>query len=305
MVMVEGIPTRRFVIRGLGAAALGALFSGCIGTASCSRCNESNRPTSAAAQDRFWNGYKNSFLKLLPDNRGTILVDESGSNAVSEGMGHALFFAAEREAWETFDSLLLGLSNFRKANGLFRWRINPDGSVLEGSENCATETEQNIANALLLAYEKSTNARYLNLGLEFLNNLWQNATINFQGRRILLPSDLTNNRYWPIEFNTEGIPCAPSEDGLISSSVAKLIFSPSYFSPQHGRRFAQYDTAHDWNKLTNDWYELMNMVFNAATQEPERFGVRGINPMPDFVKLALRGTNEPTTAVSGGISPLP
>lgn len=290
---VPEIHERRGFLKTVGAVlALGSLPNCVFSTCRPNTVQKGNVPTSE--QDLFWRSYKSAFLRTLPDDKGSILVDESGSCTPSEGMGHAMFFAAERSDQETFNSLTQGLSNFRKTNGLFRWRINPDGSYPPEDENlnCATETEQNVANAFLLAYEKTRQSNYLDMGLELLNNLWQNATILFQDRRILLPSDLTANPYWPLVFNEQGVPCQPSENGLNCRSVAKVVWSPSYFSPAHGRRFAKYDTAHDWNKLVNDWYELANKVFDAATKDPKRFGVTGINPMPDFVSFVPIGTNE-------------
>lgn len=207
------------------------------------RCEKSDRITSVngqpdaviSEQDHFWRSYKDTFLRVLPGGRGTILIDESGFYTPSEGMGHAMFFAAERRDWKTLDSLIQGLSNFKKANGLFRWKINPDGSFPPEDENlnCSTETEQNVSGALLLAYERTGKSEYKNLALDILDSLWRNATVLFQGRRILLPADLTENRYWPLVFNEEGIPCKPSKDGINyrSGSIQKVVWSPSCFSP--------------------------------------------------------------------------
>lgn len=282
--------TRRDVLRWLGTAAISASLPGCIRSA---RCN-SGRNYPLRAEDRFWDSYQRAFLRLLPQG-GMILVDEGGNYTPSEGMGHAMFFAAERKDLGTFDSLVQGLSNFRKTNGLLRWKINPDGSFSPEGENlnCATETEQNVANAFLLAYEGTGQTQYLDMGLALLRDVWQNATILFQGRRLLLPTDQVN-RYWPLVLNDPGTLCEPGNDGLICSEpVQSAVWSPSYFSPEHAVRFARHDTnaGHDWNRLVADWYEIMNLVLDAATQEPERFGIVDVNPMPDFVKLASEGTS--------------
>jgi hypothetical protein len=260
-----------------------------------------DQDTAASAQHRFWEMFKANFLKILPNDRGTIVVDKGGYTP-SEGMGHAMFFAAERRDWKTFNSLVLGLANFRKTNGLLRWKINSDGNYPSADENlnCATETEQNVVNALFLAYERTGTARYLEVGQAFLDAIWRHAAINFQDKRIILPTDIVN-QYWPV-FTGDGSLCQPGEKGLDCKSIQKVVWSPSYLSPGNLRRFAKYDKVHDWNKAADAWYMIANAVLTAAIKEPPRFAealnlhpIRQdlhLNPMPDHVYLIPSGKNK-------------
>ncbi|MFC1571253.1 glycosyl hydrolase family 8 [Candidatus Margulisiibacteriota bacterium] len=246
----------------------------------------------ALAQERFWAMYKDNFLETLPDNRGTIVVPPYSPFAKSEGMGHAMFFAVERGDWATFNSLIRGLSNFRKANGLLRWKINTDGSYPVEDENlfCATETEQNVINALLLAHERTGINRYLKMGRDHLAALWENATIDFQGLRLILPGDFTGNRYYPISSGEESL-CQPGEDGLDCSYIYRVIWSTTHLSPANARRFALHHESRDWQRAADDWYTMASLVLATANEDPGRFRESEMNPMPDWVRLAPRWPN--------------
>ncbi|MFC1568223.1 glycosyl hydrolase family 8 [Candidatus Margulisiibacteriota bacterium] len=271
--------------RSFGKLAMGLtstlLLPGCV-LPTCREKIDAPNNSKANPQEHFWKSYKSAFLKALP--KGTILVVPHYPIAVkgqtpAEGMGHALIFAAQREDWGVFNALVKGLSYFKKANGVLRWRIGIDGTVRPGEEdlNAGSETEQNVAYALLVAYEKTGKNSYRDEALEFLGSMWQEFVITFQGRSIIMTADRTDNPYWPLKIDKNG-------DQM-------LVWNPSLDSPHKLRKFAKYDQAHNWNKVVNDWYALANRVFDVATADPKRFGIAGINPMPQWVWLAPQGKN--------------
>jgi endo-1,4-beta-D-glucanase Y len=247
----------------------------------------------------FWDYYKKTFLKELPN--GTIVVDkhmkmkeESGKDGaiitntylqigltVSEAMGHALIIAAERSDWGTFDSLLNGLSYFKKSNGLYRWIIYPDGKLLstDRAKQASSETEQNIAFALFVAYEKTNNEKYKQYALDLLGNIWLEMEMELNGRSIILPADADGNAYWPVKT---------------MQSTLEAVWNPSYFSPRFYRKFAQYDKEHDWNKVIKDGYFLMNKVLDRASADRKTFGTYGqTDPMPAWVWLVPSAEGSP------------
>jgi endo-1,4-beta-D-glucanase Y len=232
-------------------------------------------------QEHFWNSYKNTFLRTLPNGMiSAVPYYPIKGQTPSEAMGHALIFAAQRKDWVIFNALLKGLSYFKKANGVFRWKINNDGTIPPGNKNLnsASETEQNVAYALLLAHEKTGKTSYRDEALKLLASMWKEEVIDFQGRLILMPSDRTNNPYWPLKVDGQG--------------NQKLVWNPAYHSPKMFRKFAKYDKAHDWNKVIKDWYALANKVLDVSTANPSRFGIAGINPMPQWVWLTRQGKSE-------------
>jgi len=244
--------------------------------------------TDTSLEARFWSAYKSAFFRKLPN--GTISVvpyfsvkspNSQKDQIPSEAMGHALVFAAQRNDWKAFNELLNGLSYFRKDSGVFRWRICADGTVAPGEDNLnsASETEQNVAYALLMAYEKTSNPTYKDKALELLKSIWQEEVIDYQGKKIIMPADLHNNQTdWPIKVD-------PSGD-------KHLYWYTAYSSPEHLRKFAEYDTAHDWPRVINDWYELMNNVLDMATapggRDCFRIAPDGINPIPHVIWLTAR-----------------
>jgi endo-1,4-beta-D-glucanase Y len=271
---------RRFLERSwklLATATLLPFTSRC----ACTKKIDTPHAPKTNPQDHFWRSYKGTFLRNLP--KGTILVIPYypiKGQTPSEGMGHALIFAAQRKDWDVFDALLKGLSYFKKANGLFRWRINCNGTIRPGEENLnsASETEQIIAYALLLAYEKTGNISYRTEALKLLGSMWKEEVITFQGKLIVMPSDRTNNPYWPLKVDGQG--------------NQMLVWNSAYHSPKMFKKFAKYDTAHDWNKVIKDWYALANKVLDVAIASPKRFGIAGINPMPQWVWLTPQGKNK-------------
>jgi len=266
-------PSRRRLLLYLATMAVAASSCRCL--AGPTTLNMTSQREARHEQNLFWENYKATFIRNL--GRGSIIVDPLTNLAPSEAMGHGLIFAAEREDWATFDTFLQGLSYFRKANGLFRWKINPDGTVPPNDNNLASasETEQNVTYALLLAYEKTGQNRYRNMARHLLTSVWQHEVVNFQGRLIFMPGDRTDNSYWPINETTN-----------------ELVWNPSYFSPHLYRKFAEYDESHDWDKLINDGYYLINETLRLATNNPEEFGITGINPMPAWVWLTPHGNND-------------
>ena len=273
---VPGISRRSFLEQSLALLA-SKFLPRCaapkkIGTSQAPRINP---------QELFWKSYKSTLLKALPN--GTILVVPYypiKGQTPSEAMGHALIFAAQREDWDVFDALLKGLTYFKKANGVFRWRINCDGTARPGEENinAASETEENVAYALLLAYEKTGKITYRDEALKLLGSIWREEIIDFQDRLILMPSDRTDNQHWPYSADREG-------------NISKLAWYTAYSSPKKLRKFAKYDKAHNWNKIIKNWYALANKALDAAIANPKLFGIAGINPMPHVVWLIPEGKN--------------
>lgn len=245
----------------------------------------------AGEQTVFWNNYQDKFLRHLPN--GIIVADKysgilgEGGAALSEGMGHAMIFAAERGDWKTFDGLRAGLkAYFTNANGLNKWVIGPDGTYPANDEKLkklnglasASETEQNVAFALLVSYEKTKNTVYKKEALKLLADMWASEVVSFQGKTLLLPSDITNNKYFPVY----------KENGKLVS----LSWNPAYFSPMLYKKFARYDKSHNWLKLTNDGYSLMDQMLRETSKDPHAFGIEGINPMTNWIRLKAANNGE-------------
>ena len=101
------------------------------------------------AQDQGWSAYKSRFL--MPDGR---IIDTANKNVShTEGQGFSMLLAVFNDDQATFDKLWQWANNtlYRKDIGLYSWRYDPNNSVHVADKNNASDGDQLIAWALLLA----------------------------------------------------------------------------------------------------------------------------------------------------------
>jgi endo-1,4-beta-D-glucanase Y len=99
----------------------------------------------------------------------------------------------------------------------------------------ATDADQDIAYALLLAGQKWNNPAYTADGLAIINDLWRISVKKIRGHYYLSPGTWSG-------FHGD-----------------YLSLDPSYFAPYVYRKFAEYDKPHaeGWNALADDIYDTL------------------------------------------------
>ena len=180
-----------------------------------------------------WETYKSFFIQQ--DGR---VIDFKGNNiTTSEGQSYALLRAVWMNDRSTFDKVLnWSNSNLRiRGDNLFSWKWGEDknGQWTILDKSSATDADQDIALALILAYEKWNDKKYLAQAQLILNDMWNKTVINIKGDNYLAAGE------WAI--NKENV---------------KL--NPSYLAPYAYRIFAKYDIKHDWNSLVKSTYIVLN-----------------------------------------------
>ncbi len=236
-------------------------------------------PDDAAAL--IWQGWKDRCTVVLP--RGVIVKDPWSGKCLSEAMGHGLLLAVQMNDQEFFDRVLDGLgAYFTNGNGLYAWVIAPDGSALPDPNLSvsASESEVNVLFALLQAgclvqQGRWKNTRpYLQAAGELEDRIWQCEVYLLGKTPVLLPSDSKKNPYWPLVTTKR------------SHTVRRVAWAPTYMNPAFFKTFAAAFPRHDWGRLSDACYELLERILDDSDALLRNdLGVRGVNPVPAWVYL--------------------
>jgi endo-1,4-beta-D-glucanase Y len=147
---------------------------------------------------------------------------ENANDTVSEGMGYGMLAAVYVGDKDTFD----GLWAFTKANfdsnGLMNWHITSSGAVASGGQGSATDADEDIAFALLMASDQWKGGTYLDDAVTMINVM--------RGYDLFTDGSVQNGDGW--------------------SSTNALY--PDYFSPAYYRVFAKATGDTFWSKTVID-----------------------------------------------------
>lgn len=181
-----------------------------------------------------YNFYKEHYL--LKDGR----VIDSTRNYIttSEGQAYILYMSVALKDKETFDLVYNWTKgHLKRKDGLHSWLWGKDqgGKYKVLDDNSATDAENDLARALILAYETWGDKKYLNYALDIINGIWDKETRQIDGHLVLMP-------------------------GVNQASSNFIEINPSYFAPYAYKVFKKYDPKHDWNKLIESSYYYLNVV---------------------------------------------
>ena len=236
------------------AALVAGVLSGLV-LAGCA-----SRPSSPVAFLReAWRDYVDVYVApagyVLDRTRG-------GGEVVSEAQGYALLRAAWIGDADTFDRVFAWTERtLRRPDGLYSWRWTPadGGRVLDA--NTATDADQEIALALVLA-------------ARFLDRPWLTARAAELLRAI--------RAHEAIDVAGGWLPAAGNW------AVGDRVVNPSYFLPYAYPAFAPLDPTDDWPAALDAGYRLLA----AIRAQP------GASLPPDFVVVEADGAVAPLPAWS-------
>lgn len=199
-----------------------------------------------------WAQYKSAFIQA--DGR---VIDYTANITTSEGQSYAMLRAFWLRDRETFDKTYLWAKNnlqLPRGDHLFSWKWGerPDHTWGALDTTSASDADQDIALALLLAYQEWKDPKYLEDARLILADMWDHLTLNAPIGRVLLPGD------WPRKGRTYQI-------------------NPSYFAPYAYRVFAEMDPDHDWEVLLDSSYEIL--ARSLAQSETHL--------LPDWVEISM------------------
>lgn len=183
--------------------------------------------------------YKQNFMS----KDGRIIDYDKNNITTSEGQSYIMLRSVAMRDKSTFDlTYKWAKNNLQRQDKLFAWLWgkNSQGKYSILDENSASDADVDIAFALILAYEKWHEAKYLQESKAIINAIWDKETRRIGSYLILSP-------------------------GANQNIDDKIEVNPSYFSPYEFRFFQKYDDLHDWNCLIDSSYYYLNQVM-AKTQ---------------------------------------
>ena len=186
-----------------------------------------------------YNDYKKEYWEA---DVGRTIDKERANITTSEGQSYTMLRAVWTSDQQTFDKTWAWTKEQlqRPEDNLFAWKwgLKPDGTygVLsdEGGMNTASDGDVDIAFALLLAAGRWQEEKYLDEAQKIIPNIWDQEVIEIDGTPYIASNDLEKQ------------------------SVNDAVMNPSYFAPYAYREFAKVDKSHDWNKLVDGSYLLLN-----------------------------------------------
>jgi len=194
--------------------------------------------------DKGWASYKQTFIQ----QDGRVVDFYVGNSTTSEGQSYALQQAVWMKDKDRFDAIWNWTSNnlqIKKESSLFAWKwgANAQKKWVILDESAASDADQDIAFALLMAYKRWNDPRYKEEALAILDDLWAHEVTDSAWGPVLLPGD------WH-RFHQE--------------TPDVVLINPSYLAPYLYRVFAQVDPSHDWEALVQTSYRMWDTAFLAT-----------------------------------------
>lgn len=174
---------------------------------------------------------------------GRVMDPDRGDITTSEGQSYILQRSVAVNDQKTFNlTYKWTKEHLQRRDKLFSWIWGQDkkGKFRVLDRNSAADADVNIAFALILAYERWKDEKYLKEALPIVNSIWRNETKKIGKHRVLMP-------------------------GWVQTRVEKIEVNPSYFAPYAFKFFKKYDKWHDWNKITESSYYYI-MASSAKTK---------------------------------------
>lgn len=204
-----------------------------------------------------WNVYRKKFIQ----HDGRVMDFFSENATTSEGQSYALLRAVWLNDKPSFDLIWAwtqqNIQN-RENDVLFAWKWGEDANsgewkTLDSTQ--ASDADQDIALALLMANKRWEEARYKQQALAILDDFWRYNVVNSKIGPVVLPGG-----DW---YRTD------------TAIPVSTILNPSYFSPATYRLFAEVDASHPWQQLASTSYKVI--------QKSQTLGKTKLSP--DWVML--------------------
>lgn len=183
--------------------------------------------------------YKKNFIS----SDGRVMDPDRGDITTSEGQSYILQRSVAVNDVKTFNfTYKWTKEHLQRRDKLFSWIWGQDkkGEFKVLDRNSAADADLNIAFALILAYERWHDQKYLKEAKPIICSIWRNETKKIGKYRVLMP-------------------------GWVQTRVDKIEINPSYFSPYAFKFFKKYDKHHDWDKVTDSSYYYI-MASSAKTK---------------------------------------
>jgi len=202
------------------------------------------------------------FLRVKKPDSGSVI-----GSTVSEGIGYGMILGVYMNDQNLLDNLWKYEQSHLNANGLMDWEVGPDNQLTSGGKGAATDGDEDMAWALVMADRQwggkgTLNDTYLNHAKKLIELIWKFEVDT--GRNYLLrPGDQWGN-----------------------VDVTNI----SYFAPAYFRVFGQVTgKKDDWNKVIAGNYDALERSLNATNKNQDN----------GLVPAWSDSTGKPVVAYSG------
>jgi endo-1,4-beta-D-glucanase Y len=168
--------------------------------------------------------------------------NNEGDTTVSEGIAYGMIFAVVMDDQTLFDAFWKYSQLHVNGNGLMNWKVDPSGTVPMDGMGAATDADEDMAWALILADRKwggsgSLGMPYLDVARAQIDRIWEHEVDHDRGD-LLLAGDS-----WGMT----------------------VTHNPSYFAPNQYRRFGLVtNRVAEWNRVIDRNYTLLAATLTAA-----------------------------------------
>lgn len=197
-----------------------------------------NQDEANALVQKEWEAWKSRHITSNGANGFKRVQRDSstGYDTVSEGLGYGMLLAVYFNEQSLFDDLFRYVRYHYNQRGLMSWKLDANGNLASGSgtENCATDADEDIAVSLIFAHK-----------------LWgSNGSINYSQEATKLISNLER-------YCLDGDILKPGDTWGGYSTV-----NPSYFAPAWYKIFAKFTGNTKWNSVADKCYQIIESVKN-------------------------------------------
>jgi endo-1,4-beta-D-glucanase Y len=178
------------------------------------------------------------FLRVKKPDSGSVI-----GSTVSEGIGYGMILAVYMIDQNLFDNLWKYEQSHRNGNGLMDWEIGPDNQITSGGNGAATDGDEDMAWALVMADRQwggkgTLDDTYLNHAKRLIDLIYA-YEVDVGRNYLLRPGDQWGN-----------------------VDVTNI----SYFAPAYFRVFGQVTgKAEDWTKVIAGNYDIIERSLNATS----------------------------------------
>jgi endo-1,4-beta-D-glucanase Y len=203
------------------AAAGGAAFpfpqhrfgAGCIYP---STCNDADMSAG-------WKAFKTLLVVDDADGAKRVQRPENSNDSVSEGLGYGMLFAVYMNEKDTFDAFWKYVQKHLDSTGLMNWHIDSSGSTSGGGSNSATDSDEDMGFALVMADKQW--GGYSAVAKSFLQLVVKN------------------------DFESDGT--------VKGGDQYANAVNPSYLAPAYYRTFGKYTGDAQWMKILDKSYVIL------------------------------------------------
>jgi endo-1,4-beta-D-glucanase Y len=208
-----------------------------------------------------WEGYKREYI----DEDGRTIDKQRENVTTSEGQSYSMLRAVWLDDREAFDKSWEWTQNnlARPQDNLFAWLFGkkPNGTygVLtdEGGQNTASDADTDIALALVFAYSRWQDDKYLEAAQKIIQDIWTHEVVLIRGRPYLVANNVEKTKPGRL-----------------------IVVNPSYFAPYAYRIFDEVDPNHNWLALADTSYEVIEKSSGAGLDKTQSAGIP-----PDWILL--------------------